>query len=238
MMLPNCPEDSRLATLARMPPRSKSPPLTPEQRRLVADHLQLVVDVAWHVRPKVPQTIGIDDLLSFGYEGLIDAAQRFTPARGATFKNFAYARVKGEMFDQVRKVGPYKQGDVERYKAYEDLSDRRERGDVSTKTFQQLALRLQEARPVRVVKIENAADVAAAGPSPETSVHAVRLREKIQEAVADLRTKEREVLRLYSEDKNLEEAGEQLGMTKSGASRLLARSLKLLKMVLDGKIER
>lgn len=52
----------------------------------------------------IPQTslLDADDLISYGIIGLINAIDRFDPARGVRFEAFATARIRGAVIDQLR----------------------------------------------------------------------------------------------------------------------------------------
>lgn len=52
----------------------------------------------------IPQTslLDADDLVSYGIIGLINAIDRFDPARGVRFEAFATARIRGAVIDQLR----------------------------------------------------------------------------------------------------------------------------------------
>ena len=80
---------------------------TEEQRQLVERHLGLVRAQASDIMRSsgLPTSIEFDDLVSFGTKGLIEAAQRFQPERGAAFPTFAYYRVRGAIYDGLRSFG-------------------------------------------------------------------------------------------------------------------------------------
>ncbi len=80
------------------------PPATQEARmQLVIDHLVFVELIARSMAPRFPSSVDVGDLIQEGILGLIDAAQRFDPARGIPFKTFAERRVKGAMIDSLRR---------------------------------------------------------------------------------------------------------------------------------------
>ena len=70
----------------------------------IVEHLGLVKRVALHLQSRVPRFIELDDLMQAGMIGLIEAARSYDPDKGVNFENFAYVRVKGAMFDEVRKI--------------------------------------------------------------------------------------------------------------------------------------
>jgi RNA polymerase sigma factor (sigma-70 family) len=67
----------------------------------IVQHLPLVHGVAYRLRRQI-RCVEAEDLVSAGTVGLIEAADRFIPGRGATFASFAYKRIRGAMLDEVR----------------------------------------------------------------------------------------------------------------------------------------
>jgi RNA polymerase sigma factor (sigma-70 family) len=47
--------------------------------------------------------VEIDDLIGWGHMGLIEAAARYDPRRGVTFRTYAHRRIKGAMLDGLRR---------------------------------------------------------------------------------------------------------------------------------------
>src|SRR5438270_8099256 len=45
-----------------------------------------------------------EDLMSYGIIGLINAVDRYDPARGVRFEAFATARIRGAVIDQLRAL--------------------------------------------------------------------------------------------------------------------------------------
>ena len=56
------------------------------------------------IYPRVKQHVEFDELVALGNAGLAEAAQRFDPTRGASFKTFAWYRVQGSIIDGLRKA--------------------------------------------------------------------------------------------------------------------------------------
>ena len=77
------------------------PELTQAQVDLAAVHHHLAQHAALEARRRWPMT-DRDELLSDAYFGLVDAAQRYQPGRGATFATFAKPRIWGAMIDGYR----------------------------------------------------------------------------------------------------------------------------------------
>jgi RNA polymerase sigma factor for flagellar operon FliA len=71
---------------------------------LILHYGPLVRYVANRVGSKLPQTVEIDDLISYGTFGLIDAIEKFEVDRGWKFETYAMARIKGAIFDELRNL--------------------------------------------------------------------------------------------------------------------------------------
>jgi RNA polymerase sigma factor for flagellar operon FliA len=77
-----------------------------ERDHLILSHLSQVRVVASQVRSKCPWQVEIEDLVSVGVIGLIQAIDRFDPSRGLLLKTLAEYRIRGAMFDYLRQLDP------------------------------------------------------------------------------------------------------------------------------------
>jgi len=64
--------------------------------------LPLVKRVALQMRGRLPAHVELDDLISDGTVGLIDAVRKFDPARGVTIESYARYRIRGAILDSLR----------------------------------------------------------------------------------------------------------------------------------------
>lgn len=76
--------------------------MTPEQDQLVLEHLSLVHKLARKCAKSLPIHLEIDDLVSNGTIGLIEAAERFDPAINDVFPVYASIRIKGAILNGLR----------------------------------------------------------------------------------------------------------------------------------------
>ena len=69
------------------------------------EFLPLVESVASIISSTMTLPTGVcrDDLINYGVEGLMKATKRFDDSKGASFKTFAFHRIRGEIMDQLRK---------------------------------------------------------------------------------------------------------------------------------------
>jgi len=70
---------------------------------VLRQHLPLVRDVAHQVACRKPPHVEIDELMSWGMEGLLDAYRRFRPDKHASFRTYARFRVRGVIMDNLRE---------------------------------------------------------------------------------------------------------------------------------------
>ena len=76
--------------------RVKTPaPDTDARDRLVMEHVPLVKTLAQRLAQRLPSQVEMNDLISVGVLGLIDAATRYRPSTGVPFDAFARRRVNG-----------------------------------------------------------------------------------------------------------------------------------------------
>jgi RNA polymerase sigma factor for flagellar operon FliA len=210
-------------------------PLTPEQKDLVERHLDVAEKAAAAIVATVDQSIPFEDLVSHGHVGLIDAAKRYDPSIGTPFPAYAWQRVMGAIKDGLRASSEYTKAQRQRFNDEQRIEFLRQQKANLSDTLEHLAAFIGSSPAAKRVPLEEAAGVRLEGLSPESMVHHIRIQERIRKVSEDLETVEREIVNLYYfEHKNLEEAGAQLGLTKSWASRLLARATKFITGALGG----
>lgn len=204
---------------------------------LVIAHQGLVRRVARTMVRSVPRHVTVDDLVSFGQFGLLDAANRYDASRGVQFNTFAYYRIRGAIFDQVRKE--HGQDPVYRAKmgaraAVDDLLEERAAEGASSAdaldAARALAGLLEETATALLLEETAAAMMPPEAPSPEAAAMHQDTAREIREALVGMPEKERGLVeKVYLEGLTIEQAGIQLGMTKGWASRLHARALGRLR---------
>ena len=72
----------------------------------ILQNTNLVKDIAKRFQGRVPPCITLDDLVSAGTVGLIQAVDRFDSSRGPKFKSYAQHRIHGAMLDFLREEDP------------------------------------------------------------------------------------------------------------------------------------
>lgn len=74
------------------------------RNQLAIRHLPLAKYIAAKMAASLPRHIDIDDLISWGYIGLIDAIEKFDCARGVMFSTYAVPRIRGAILDGLQKT--------------------------------------------------------------------------------------------------------------------------------------
>src|SRR5687768_11156047 len=76
----------------------------PELRQqLIGEHLGLVYHVARQLCRAKQMDVELDELVSAGTLGLIEAFDNFDVSRGLAFSTFAAPRIRGAMLDELRR---------------------------------------------------------------------------------------------------------------------------------------
>src|SRR5208337_739287 len=75
-----------------------------DQDELVMQELSQVYYIASRIRERLPEHVELDDLVSAGVVGLIEAARSFDGSKNVQFRTFAKFRIRGAIFDSLRET--------------------------------------------------------------------------------------------------------------------------------------
>ncbi|MEQ1878542.1 MAG: sigma-70 family RNA polymerase sigma factor [Bdellovibrionia bacterium] len=77
--------------------------LTKEQKdKLILEYAPLIRYIAQKIAVRLPSNIELDDLISSGVIGLMDAIDKYDPTRDNKFKTYAEFRIRGSILDELR----------------------------------------------------------------------------------------------------------------------------------------
>jgi RNA polymerase sigma factor for flagellar operon FliA len=216
----------------------------PVDDAFVEQHEPLVRKLAVRVRAQLELTTDVEELMAYGFRGLLEAQSRFDPTRGVQFSTFAYYRVRGAILDGVRqmaylprKVHAQRKAAEALDRAAEEASDRRG-ADPGARADAGAALEaiddiLGKTCAAYVISAVGQADDQA-GPGPEAQAIAEQERHRVRDALAVLPERERTLVEgHFFENRTLEEIGEEMGISKSWASRLCSRALARMRDALE-----
>lgn len=206
-----------------------------ERDRLVEENLGFVRALASTIIKGLPSQVPLEDLVSAGTRGLIEAADRYDPTRGAAFATFAYYRIRGAIFDEVRRIAWIPRRTFEKMRMQEKVDEIAESavetpvppsGEDASRA---LGKAISQIAVAYVTTVEAFDDTASEEESAEAQLEGRQEQGRVRAAIARLPERERTLMQLhYFEDLTLMDAGKRLGLSKSWASRLHARALLLL----------
>ena len=219
--------------------------------RLIENYLPLVFDMAERMSKEFPTYLDVQDLISYGNFGLLDAIRKFNPAEGVKFSTYCNLRINGAIFDELRRLDwPSRQlrqkvNQVKRAREELELKLGRAAQDhelaehmgldeeafanlmreVHIKTMVSLDRKWDENDDNEVGPIEMLPDSKALDPLTELT------RQEIKEvALKGLTDYQKQVLVLYYyENLNLKEIGQVLNLSESRVCQIHQKTLDFLK---------
>jgi RNA polymerase sigma factor for flagellar operon FliA len=76
------------------------------RNKLAAEYAMLVKHVVGRILVTLPQGMEQDDLMSYGFLGLLQAIEKYDALRGIKFETFAAPRIRGAVLDELRAQDP------------------------------------------------------------------------------------------------------------------------------------
>lgn len=206
---------------------------------LIEKYLPYATSIAAKVVRTLSTDIDFDDVLCNARLGLLEAAERFDPTHKVDFKTFAYYRIRGAIYDGLRKTGWLPRSLYSKIKFEKAANDYLEtQNSGSSAEFLERELKdvkesMNALAGVYVMSVDAAEDLElqdkTADKEIEQKAEFHRVKNMICNFIESLPDKERKLIKMYYfRGMTLEEAGEALGLSKSWTSRLHARSLELL----------
>ncbi|HLT14185.1 MAG TPA: RNA polymerase sigma factor FliA [Marinobacter sp.] len=206
---------------------------------LIEDHAPLVKKIALHLMARLPASVQLEDLMQAGMIGLLEAAQRYSSGKGATFETYAGIRIRGAMVDEIRK-GDWVPRSVHRNArriaaAIKTVEDRIGREAQDADVARELGVELTEyhasladANSGRLFSLDELnesgelpIEETEASDNPLDGVSTNAFQRSLAEAIEGLPEREKLVLSLYyQEELNLKEIGAVLGVSESRVSQI------------------
>lgn len=228
---------------------------TLEQERVMIEHLPMVRYLARRIHERVPQHVEMDDLVSAGILGLIDAFRKFDPQKKVQFRSYAQFRIRGAILDSLRTLD-WSPRDLRRKgraveAAIRTLTVRLGRAPSEPEIAEEMEMQLEEYQhllgelkglEIGTLHIEHAEDsseeeLAYIPNNPEEDPLFCCLKGEMQsrlaEAVDQLPERERLVMTLYYyEEMTMKEIGLTLGVVESRVSQIHASAVLHLRSLL------
>jgi len=214
---------------------------------LVEQHRTYVRGLAVEIAKRLPPHIELDELIAFGNLGLVEAAERYEPRYGVTFHTFAYYRIRGAIYDGLRKMGPMSRTDYARSRFAARANDILQGATDDEQASAGVALSVDDEIaatksfidaliPVYLLSLEDAnlPELADASESALQKVERQELLSLTRSLIADLPDDERQVVeQIYFKHLTIVEVSNTLGVSKSWGSRLHAKAIKHLRSLME-----
>jgi RNA polymerase sigma factor for flagellar operon FliA len=230
-------------------------PLTAEQEEQLMEHLPIVRYLARRIHERLPHHVEMDDLVSAGMLGLLDAMRKFDPEKKVQFRSYAQFRIRGAILDSLRTLdwGPR---DLRRKgRAIEEamraltarLGRAPQEGEVAAEMglslgdYQQLLGELKglEIGTLHAERSEDSGEeelaFVPANPEDDPLFRCLKgeLRERLIHAIEGLPERERLVMTLYYyEEMTMKEIGLTLGVVESRVSQMHSSAVLHLRAIL------
>jgi RNA polymerase sigma factor for flagellar operon FliA len=229
--------------------------MTSEQEKLLLEHLPIVRFLARRIHERLPQHVELDDLVSAGVVGLMDAFSKFDPNKKVQFRSYAQFRIRGAILDSLRTLD-WSPRDLRRKgraveEAIRTLTQRLGRAPHEPEVAAELGIALEEYQTLlgdlkgleigtlHVERSEDSGEEELAyipgRPDEDPLFRCLRgeMEERLTDAIANLPDRERLVMTLYYyEEMTMREIGLALGVVESRVSQIHASAVVHLRATL------
>jgi RNA polymerase sigma factor FliA len=226
-----------------------------EEERLLLEHLPIVRFLARRIHERLPQHVEMEDLVSAGVVGLMDAFRKFDPQKKVQFRSYAQFRIRGAILDSLRTLDWSPRELRRKGRAVEEavrlLTARLGRAPGETELASELDLTLDQYQAllgdlkgleIGTLHTEHNEDsgeeeLAYVPGQPEDdplfSCLRGELKERLADAIERLPERERLVMTLYYyEELTMREIGLALGVVESRISQIHASAVVHLRAAL------
>jgi RNA polymerase sigma factor for flagellar operon FliA len=217
---------------------------TAEISSLVEAHRSYAQALAGQILRGLPSHVDRSEINSAAELGLVEAASGFDPRRGVQFKTFAYYRVRGAVYDCLRKMN-WATGAVRRQlvadrgtndylRDYTDASIPATDAAGAGRELERIAGSMVCTYLLSLESLKF--EIAATAETAEQKIQGDEARQGLAAALAELPANNRQVMEAYYfQDMSLEQIGEKLNLSKSWVCRIHAKSLEMLREKLQAK---
>lgn len=235
-------------------------PVNSSRDKLILEYAPLIKYIAQKIAARLPANIELDDLISSGVIGLMDAIDKYDSKRDNKFKTYAEFRIRGAILDELRAQDWVPRSVREKAKqlerCYAKIEQEKGRQATDEEVCEQLGISqdeyhdmLNQVRSVSLLSYDDVSnfskqdkralhgygDTGTKGTTPFSEVNLAHFKKMIADNINDLPEKQRLVLSLYYyEDLNLKEIGRVLDVTESRVSQLHTQAIIRLKSKMRG----
>ncbi len=228
-----------------------------QKDRLISEYAPLIKFIAQRIASRLPANIELDDLISSGVIGLMDAIEKYDSSRDNKFKTYAEFRIRGAILDELRAQDWVPRSIRDKAKVLNRMVKKLETELERPPTDEEIAAGLEmtmkeyfdlvnQVRPVSLLSIDEQGTYSQNDKKsllgilerkkhsdPFFELNQKKMKKIIAKSISTLPERQRMVLSLYYyEDLNLKEIGKILRVTESRISQLHAQAVNRLKIKL------
>ena len=226
-----------------------------EREALLMEHLPTVRYLARRIHERLPQHVDLDDLVSAGMVGLIDAFSKFDHGKKVQFKSYAQFRIRGAILDSLRTLDWSPRELRRKGRAVEEAiratTQRLGRAPTEPEIAQEMQVTLGafqtllgdlkglEIGSLHMERTEDSGDEELAyvpgAPEDDPLFRCLKgeMKQRLADAIENLPEKERMVLTLYYyEELTMKEIGLTLGVVESRVSQIHSAAVVRLRVAL------
>ena len=243
--------------------RRSGPKEEAEREALIAKYAALVKFLANRMAIRLPPSVSVDDLISAGIIGLLDAIEKFDPCKKVKFKTYAEFRIKGAILDELRSMDwlprSIRKKVREMEKAISAVEQRVGRPAEDSEIAGQMGIDLEtyynildRAGGIELLSLDAYVDshkdnseskgsfksLLREGCNPFDHIITHELKEIVADGIKALPEKEQMVVSLYYYNGlTLREIGEVIGLTESRISQIHTKAIIRLRIRLGSYFE-
>lgn len=223
-----------------------------ERDELIVKLLGLVKRVALEMKERLPAHVDVDDLLSAGTLGLMDAVRRFDAGKHVKIETYARYRIRGAILDALRNLDPasrdMRRKNKKAEQVFRELEAKLGRPATDAEMAQALHISLKEwyrtvhqlqsmgvewLRPMHISNTwhPDEDELPAVGQQNQFDLcYREEKRTLLNHALERVSERERLILSLYYErDLTMKEIGDELGIDESRVSQIHSAALQKLR---------
>jgi RNA polymerase sigma factor for flagellar operon FliA len=231
-----------------------------EREHVLMEQLPQVRYIARRIHERLPRHVPLEDLVHAGVLGLIDALNKFDPAKHVQFSSYAKFRIRGAILDSLRALD-WSPRELRRKgrlveEACNQLASRLGRAPSESEIAREMNLDLRELQSLLAeldglelgsLRVESPRDgrdedlseslPGAPDENPFSACLRSETRQLLMAAIAELPEKERQVLSLYYYDElTMKEVGAVLGVGESRVSQIHSLAMVRLRARLNSAL--
>ncbi len=218
-----------------------SPAQIKRRDALVMQYMPYASSIASRICHSLSVNIDYDEVLCNARLGLLEAAKRFDEGQDVDFRTFSYYRIKGAVFDGLRRSGWLPRTLYAKVKFEEAANEFLQHQSLNNQSVSHLnddssheivQETVNNLASIYIISYDANEDLEIEDTDNidiEQHTEFLQIRRHMRDAISSLPEKEKQlVMMYYFQNKTFEEIGIKLGLSKSWTSRLHSKALSLL----------